>query len=103
MKIEETNAAYTAISSLAADEKIKVRGLVQSLGNWENDEHLQKVSRRLSGHDDIYALSTTSDLQIIYCIGEDTIRVLDVVRTETLEEYDALRRRFSELPVPAAK
>lgn len=81
MKVVKTSAVNTALRTLAEDERRVVSSWFDHLGNWDNDEHIRKMSNA-TAYKDTYALTTSDDFKIFFTLDEakKEIVILDLAR-----------------------
>jgi mRNA-degrading endonuclease RelE of RelBE toxin-antitoxin system len=92
MKVSKQRSVDAAIRTLSEEERRKVHAWLDHLKNWENDEHVQKRSKRTI-YQDIYVLNTSDDLRIFFKLNlqDNEIWVIDIAKPS----------RFENVPVPA--
>jgi len=75
-----------ALRTLRAEELRHVHSWFDHLKNWDDDDHVRKLSHKLP-HKDVYVLTTSDDIVIFFRKGTDTITVLDIARKETIDQF----------------
>jgi hypothetical protein len=86
MKVIKLRSVDAAIRTLDESERGKVFAWLHHLENWENDEHVRKMSKRTS-HDDVYVLNTSDDLRIFFKLDgpNQEISIIDIAKPSRFE------------------
>jgi hypothetical protein len=82
MKVTKTRSVDMALRTLDDDDdRRKVLSWFDRLGNWENDEHLRKMTKPTVERG-TYALNTTDDMRIFFQLNEAEreIVIVDLAR-----------------------
>jgi hypothetical protein len=90
MKVSKLRSVDAAIRTLDESERRKVFAWLQHLENWENDEHVRKMSKSTVDKD-VHVLNTSDDLRIFF--------KLDLARKEISVIDIAKPSRFENVPV----
>lgn len=85
--VEITAHAETVLSSLPMHERRAVHSWLDHLRNWHNDNFLRSHARPLEGQPDLYALTTSTGVQIVFQLKEDGIVVLAAFHSEDLRYF----------------
>jgi mRNA-degrading endonuclease RelE of RelBE toxin-antitoxin system len=86
MEIAYTDSVKIALRTLSTEERSRLQGLFVALGNWDNDPHIQKMSRRLP-YKDVYVLRATDGTRVFFNKGTDRITILDIAKKETVDQF----------------
>jgi hypothetical protein len=65
MKVIKQRSVDAAIRTLSDEDRRKVFAWLDHLENWENDEHVRKMSKKTIYHD-VYVLNTSDDIRIFF-------------------------------------
>ncbi len=86
MKVIKTAGVNAALRTLAEDERRKVFSWFNHLENWENDEHVRRMTKATNDHD-TYVLNTSDDIRIFFALSEvaQEIVILDLARPSRFE------------------
>lgn len=86
MKVINTAAVDAALRTFTDEERRKVWAWFDHLKNWENDEHVRKMSRAMD-YRDTYALNTSDDIRIFFTLNEakGEVVVVDLARPSRFE------------------
>lgn len=70
-----------AIRTLNEEDQRKVSAWIHHLENWENDKHLQKMSKPTT-FKDVYALNTSEDIMIFFQLNlpKKEISIIDIAK-----------------------
>jgi mRNA-degrading endonuclease RelE of RelBE toxin-antitoxin system len=92
MKVSNQRSADAAIRTLSDEERRKVHAWLGHLENWENDEHVRKMSKRTI-YRDVYVLNTSDDIRIFFKLNleKNEISIIDIAKPS----------RFENVPVPS--
>jgi mRNA-degrading endonuclease RelE of RelBE toxin-antitoxin system len=90
MKVIKPQSVTVAIRTLCEEDRRKIIAWFDHLGNWEHDEHVQKLSKKTS-EKDVYVLNTSDDLRIFF--------QLDIPKQEIVIVDIAKPSRFKNVPV----
>lgn len=86
MKVSKLRSVNAAIRTLDESERRKVFAWLQHLENWENDEHVRKMSK-LTIYQDVYVLNTSDDIRIFFKLDlpNQEISVIDIAKPSRFE------------------
>jgi mRNA-degrading endonuclease RelE of RelBE toxin-antitoxin system len=86
MKVSKLRSVDAAIRTLDESERRKVFAWLGHLENWENDDHVRKMSR-LTVYKDVYVLNTSDDLRIFFKLDlpNQEISVIDIAKPSRFE------------------
>jgi hypothetical protein len=86
MKVSKQRSVDAAIRTLDENDRRKVAAWLQHLANWENDEHVRRMSK-LTGHDDVRVLNTSDDIRIFFKLDlpKREISVIDIAKPSRFE------------------
>jgi hypothetical protein len=81
MKVVKTRSVDTALRTLDEDDRRVVRSWFDQLRNWENDEHLRKMTKPTVVRD-TYSLNTPDDMRIYFKLNEaeSEIEIVDLAK-----------------------
>jgi len=90
MKVLVPSSVTTAIRTLSAEESQKVFSWLDHLKNWENDEHLQSISKPMI-YKNTYVLNTSDDIRIFFTLEskKKTITIVDIAKPSRFETAGA--------------
>jgi hypothetical protein len=90
MKVIKTAAVDSAIRTLGEEERRKVFSWFDHLRNWENDEHVRKMSKAMI-YQDTYVLNTSDDIRIFFTLNEaeNEIVIVDISKPSRFETAGA--------------
>ena len=90
MKVIKMATVDTAIRTLGADERRKVFSWFDHLENWENDEHVRKMSKAMI-YQNTYVLDTSDDIRIFFTMDatKDKIVIIDIAKPSRFETVGA--------------
>ena len=94
MKVIKPRSVDAAIRTLSIDERQKVFAWIDHLENWENDEHLRKMSK-LTTEENVYVLNTSDDIRIFFTVNaqEHSIAIVDIAKPSRFENVPARSER----------
>jgi hypothetical protein len=75
-----------ALRTLRPEKRRRVHAWFDHLKNWDNDDHVRRISHRLP-FEDVYVLNATDGLRIFFHKGTDAITVLDIASKETIDQF----------------
>lgn len=92
MKVSKPRSVDAAIRTLDDGDRRKVFSWFDTLGNWENDEHVRKMAKSAVAKG-VYVLDTADDIRIFFSIDVDRreISIVDIAKPS----------RFEDVPVAA--
>jgi len=90
MKVRTQQPVNAAIRTLDESERGKVFAWLRHLENWENDEHVRKMSKVIRP-DNVYVLNTSDDIRIFFKLdpAKQEISIIDIAKPS----------RFASVPV----
>ena len=90
MKVIKGAAVAAAIRTLGDDERRKVFSWFDHLENWENDEHVRKMSKAMI-YQNTYVLNTSDDIRIFFTLdaAKDEIVIVDIAKPSRFETAGA--------------
>jgi mRNA-degrading endonuclease RelE of RelBE toxin-antitoxin system len=90
MKVNKYRSVEAAIRTLDEAERRKVFAWLDHLANWENDEHVRKLSKPTRDKN-VFVLNTSDDIRIFFELdsAKKEISILDISRPS----------RFDNVPV----
>lgn len=80
------HAAEIALRTLGDEDRRRVHVWLGYLKNWEEDKDVRSRSRKLDVPDleDVYVLTTSSDLRLFFILRPSQIEVIDIARRDAL-------------------
>jgi hypothetical protein len=86
MKVSKQRSVDAAIRTLSEEERRKVFAWLGHLENWENDEQVQKRSKRTT-YQDVYVLNTSDDIRIFFKLDlkNNEISIIDIAKPSRFE------------------
>jgi len=88
MKLDTTVAVDIALRMLRPARRRQVKAWIKRLTNWDNDEHVRRISHKLRGKD-VHLLAADDGFRIFFSKEADTIKILDIATKETLALFAA--------------
>ena len=90
MNVSKLRSVEAAIRTLDVSERRKVFAWLQNLENWENDEHVRKMSQ-LTPYQDVYVLNTSDDIRIFFRLDlpNQEISIIDIAKPSRFEKVPA--------------
>jgi len=86
MELETAPAVNISLLTLRPAQLRRVKAWFKRLTNWDNDEHVRNISRKLLNKD-VYLLAADDGFRIFFSKGTDTIKILDITTKETLDVF----------------
>jgi len=86
MKLIQPQSINAAIRTLDEEDRRKVFAWLDHLENWENDEHVRKMSKRTT-EKDVYVLNTSDDIRIFFQLDtrKQEISIVDIAKPSRFE------------------
>ncbi len=86
MKVSKLRSVDAAIRTLDENDQRKLFAWLQHLENWDNDQHVRKMSK-LTTYKDVYVLNTSDDLRIFFKLDpqKKEISVIDIAKPSRFE------------------
>ncbi len=88
MNFQIDTAAEIAIRTLGEEDRRKVQALIEHLKRWDQDSTIRSLAHKLDlpGADDVYVLTTTTDLVIFFTVNDGTLEITDIARRASLDK-----------------
>jgi hypothetical protein len=86
LKLDLSENAEIAYSSLNAGDRRLVDAWFEHLRNWHNDDYIRTHSQRLKTEGEVYAFPTSIDLYIAFEIKADSVLILSLLHEETVRK-----------------
>lgn len=88
MKVVVGVGADEVFTRLSADEQRLVSAWLEHLANWEQNDSVRNLAKRIPGDDNLYVLRnvlrTPAEIRLLFRVESDTITILDIVRRDPL-------------------
>ena len=86
MRVTRDPSVDAAIRTLDEEDRRKVYSWLDHLKNWENDEHVRKMSQPMI-YQNTYVLNTSDDIRIFFTLDSEKqeIAILDIAKPSRFE------------------
>ena len=86
IKVSKQHSVEAALRTLSNEDQGKVFAWLRHLENWENDEHVQKVSKPTK-YPNVYVLNTSDDIRIFFKLDLPLkeISIIDIAKPSRFE------------------